>query len=213
MHEEEVVVIAIRQAVIEGKDGEVRRLVEEALLAGRSPSDLLNAGLIAGMDVIGARFREREIFLPDVLLAARAMNAGLDVLRPRLEGSSTSSKGTVVIGTVEGDLHDIGKNLVGIMLRGAGFDVVDLGNSVAPASFVDAARTHRAAAVGMSALLTTTMPVMERAIDGLRAAGLGHVRTIVGGAPVSEEFARRIGADGYGYDAARAVEILKLWTR
>ena len=159
------------------------------------------------MQVVGQRFRAHEIFLPDVLLAARAMVAGVDLIRPRLEGRELPRRGTVVIGSVRGDLHDIGKNLVGIMLRGAGFEVVDLGNDVAPERFVDAAVASDAGVIGMSALLTTTMTVMKEVVDLLRARGLdGRIRTIVGGAPVSEAFAREIGADAHGYDAANAVE-------
>ena len=203
----------IKDALIQGDDRKVRALTEEALAAGRAPEEILNQGLIAAMEMVGERFRTREIFLPDVLLAARAMYAGLDLIKPRLEGGTVPSRGTVVIGTVEGDLHDIGKNLVGIMLRGAGFNVVDLGNNVAPAAFVEAARSNGAAVVGMSALLTTTMPVMGRVVSALREAGLAKVKTIVGGAPVSDTFARQIGADGYGYDAARAVEMVREWAR
>jgi methylmalonyl-CoA mutase cobalamin-binding domain/chain len=139
------------------------------------------------------------------------MMAGLDVLQPLLEGNARSRRGTVVVGTVEGDLHDIGKNLVAIMLRGAGFEVVDLGNSVSPADFVRAARERDAQVVGMSALLTTTMPVMARVVDALKEAGLTDVKTVIGGAPVTEAYAREIGADGYGYDAARAVEVVREW--
>jgi 5-methyltetrahydrofolate--homocysteine methyltransferase len=139
------------------------------------------------------------------------MHAGLAILKPRLEGSAAAPRGVVVIGTVEGDLHDIGKNLVAILLRGAGYDVVDLGHDVSPARFVSAARELGARVVGMSALLTTTMPVMGRVTAALREAGLSDVRTIIGGAPVSEAFAREIGADGYGYDAARACEIVRTW--
>jgi 5-methyltetrahydrofolate--homocysteine methyltransferase len=201
----------LQQAVIDGRDGDARRLTEQALASGRSPGDLLEQGLIPAMESVGERFRVREIFLPDVLLAARAMAAALERVRPLLEGDASATRGTVVLGTVEGDLHDIGKNLVGIMLRGAGFEVVDLGNSVSAAAFVAAAREHRADVVGLSALLTTTMPVMRRIVSALREAGLGHVKTIVGGAPLSEAYAQEIGADAYGYDAARAVEIVRGW--
>jgi len=201
----------IKEALIQGQEGDVRRLAEEGLAAGIGASDLLNNGLVAGMEIVGERFRTREIFLPDVLLAARAMYAGLDVIKPRLEGPAAPPRGTVIIGTVEGDLHDIGKNLVGIMLRGSGFEVVDLGHSVSPSAFISTAKDRNAHVVGMSALLTTTMPVMGKVVAGLKEAGLGHVKTIIGGAPVSEAFARQIGADGYGYDAARAVEMIRGW--
>jgi 5-methyltetrahydrofolate--homocysteine methyltransferase len=201
----------LQQAVIEGREADARRLSAEALASGLAPRVILADGLIAGMEIVGERFRIREIFLPDVLLAARAMTAGLEPLRPHLEGDAAARRGTVVIGTVEGDLHDIGKNLVGIMLRGAGFEVVDLGNSVPPAAFVAAVRESRADVVGLSALLTTTMPVMRQVVAALTEAGLGHVRTIVGGAPLSDAYAREIGAQAYGYDAARAVELVRGW--
>jgi len=193
-----------------GEDDRVRELVGAALLAGVPPRDLLEQGLIAGMAVVGEQFRQREIFLPDVLLAARAMYAGLDLLEPRLAGAGVPSAGTVVIGSVKGDLHDIGKNLVGIMLRGAGFRVVDLGNDVPPARFVDAAAESGASVIGMSALLTTTMPVMRDVVRLVTERGLaGTIRTIVGGAPVSADFARDIGADAYAFDAASAVERIR----
>jgi len=190
-----------------GGDEKVRELTRAALDSSIAPSTILNDGLIAGMDVVGNRFRDHEIFLPDVLLAARAMNAGLEVLEPLLGESDMTSRGKVVIGTVKGDLHDIGKNLVGIMLSGAGFDVIDLGKDVAPARFVEAARDSGAGVIGMSALLTTTMPAMKEVVTLLEQEGLREsVRTIIGGAPVTEEYARDIGADEYGFDAANAVE-------
>jgi 5-methyltetrahydrofolate--homocysteine methyltransferase len=202
----------IREALIQGRDADVRDLTEEARASGTPVRELLQTGLIAAMEVVGERFRTREVFLPEVLLAARAMNAGLDVLKPHLEGEAIPSRGAVVIGTVEGDLHDIGKNLVGIMLRGAGYEVLDLGNNVSAGAFVSAALESKALAVGMSALLTTTMPVMGKIIGTLKEKGLHDVKTIVGGAAVSEEFAREIGADGYGFDAAKAVEIVRGWS-
>ena len=190
-----------------GEDDRVGALVRQALEEGRAPLEILNQGLIAGMDVVGEQFRQREIFLPDVLLAARAMYAGLDLLQPRLAREGLPSAGRVVLGSVHGDLHDIGKNLVGIMLRGAGFEVVDLGNDVPAGRFVDAAQEHGASIIGLSALLTTTMPVMKEVVALVRARGLaGRVKVIVGGAPVSAAWAREIGADAHGYDAANAVE-------
>ena len=201
----------MREALIQGLDADVRRLAQEALAGGAPAKDVLEKGLIPAMEVVGERFRTREIFLPDVLLAARAMHAGLDVLKPHMEGCAAMSRGTVVMGTVEGDLHDIGKNLVGIMLRGVGYEVVDLGINVSPSAFVDAARSRRARIVGMSALLTTTMPAMGRVITALRDAGLDDVKTMVGGAAVSQAFAQEIGADAYGCDAARACEIVRSW--
>ncbi|MBD3349693.1 MAG: cobalamin-binding protein [Candidatus Eisenbacteria bacterium] len=190
-----------------GDDKAVGSLTRSALEQKTEASIILNEGLIAGMQVVGDRFRDHEIFLPDVLLAARAMNAGLALLEPLLAESDTPARGKVVIGTVKGDLHDIGKNLVGIMLNGAGFEVIDLGKDVAPREFVETARETGARVIGMSALLTTTMPSMKEVVSLLKSEGLnGTVRTIVGGAPVTEEYARDIGADAYGFDAANAVE-------
>ena len=200
----------ISQRLEEGDDAAVPRLVGEALAGGLAAKAVLDDGLIAGMNVVGGRFRDHEIFLPDVLLAARAMYAGLDVLKPLLERAGVASRGRVVIGSVHGDLHDIGKNLVGIMLKGAGFEVIDLGNDVPAARFVAVARERDARVIGMSALLTTTMPVMKEVVDLLARENLrGRVRTIVGGAPVSAEYAAEIGADAYGYDCAQAVEKVK----
>jgi 5-methyltetrahydrofolate--homocysteine methyltransferase len=197
----------IAASLVRGEDDQVHALVEQALRAGAAPGDVLHQGLIAGMNVVGEQFRQREIFLPDVLLAARAMYAGLGLLKPYLTRDAVPTAGTVVIGSVRGDLHDIGKNLVGIMLQGAGFEVVDLGHDVAPDRFVDAAVRSGASVIGMSALLTTTMPVMGEVVALVKARGLGdRIRTIVGGAPVSEAFAREIGADAYAFDAANAVE-------
>jgi 5-methyltetrahydrofolate--homocysteine methyltransferase len=197
----------IADALQQGDDQQVRRLAAEALVAGLAAGDVLQQGLVAGMSVVGERFQRREIFLPDVLLSARAMYAGLDVLKPHLASEGVPSRGRVVLGTVKGDLHDIGKNLVGIMLKGAGFEVIDLGHDVAPEAFVDAAVREGATLIGMSALLTTTMTRMRDVVALLRARGLaGKVRTIVGGAPVDADFAREIGADDYACDAARAVD-------
>ena len=201
----------VKQALIDGKHQETEELCRNALAEGIPADDVLGQGLLAGMEVISVRFRDREIFLPTVLLAARAMYAGLDVIEPKLAGGAATTKGTVVIGTVEGDLHDIGKNLVGILLRGAGFEVIDLGHNVSADAFVAAAREHGALAVGMSALLTTTMPTMAKVVASLQEDGLSGVKTIVGGAPLSEAYAQEIGADAYGYDAARATAILEGW--
>ncbi len=196
----------VAAALQQGDDEQVRRLAAEALAAGIPAGDVLQQGLVAGMNVVGEQFRLREIFLPDVLLSARAMYAGLDVLKPHLASEGVVSRGKIVLGTVKGDLHDIGKNLVGILLKGAGFEVIDLGHDVAPEAFVDAAVREGAPLIGMSALLTTTMTRMKDVVALLRERGLaGKVRTIVGGAPVSAEFAREIGADDYACDAATAV--------
>jgi len=193
-----------------GNDEGVRTLTQSALDQSVEAKTILDDGLIPGMQVVGEKFGRHEVFLPDVLLAARAMNAGLDLLEPLLGGSGASSKGKVVIGTMKGDLHDIGKNLVGIMLSGAGFEVIDLGKDVPPERFVQTARERDAGVIGMSALLTTTMPGMKNVVALLKEEGLdASIKTIVGGAPVSEAFAREIGADAYGFDAANAVERVK----
>jgi 5-methyltetrahydrofolate--homocysteine methyltransferase len=192
-------------------DGEkVSELTRQAVEQKVSPKTILDEGLIGGMNVIGERYKAHEIFLPQVLLAAKAMYGGMDVLRPLFVKEGMPSVGKVVIGSVQGDLHDIGKNLVGIMLKGAGFEVIDLGNDVAPERFIAAAEKEGANVIGMSALLTTTMPVMKRTVELLKEAGLtGKIKVIIGGAPVSEEFAERIGADAYGYDSTNAVETIK----
>jgi 5-methyltetrahydrofolate--homocysteine methyltransferase len=200
----------IADALQKGENQRTGTLSTEALEAGVPAADVLQKGLIAGMNVVGERFRLREIFLPDVLLSARAMYAGLEVLRPHLAKDGVPLRGKVVIGTIKGDLHDIGKNLVGIMLKGAGFEVIDLGHDVEPEAFVDAAVREGAPLIGMSALLTTTMSRMKDVVALVERRGLtGKIRTIVGGAPVNPEFAREIGADGYASDGATAVERVK----
>lgn len=205
---------AIVQALETGDEEQTGQETRAALAAGLTAQQVLDGGLIRGMDRVGEQFRDGEIFLPDVLLAARAMYAGLEVIRPQLERGQVRPLGRVVIGTVQGDLHDIGKNLVGIMLRGAGFEVIDLGNDVAPERFVQAVLDSGARIVGMSALLTTTMPMMKRVVEQLAAAGLkGRVRTVIGGAPVTASYAREIGADAHGFDAAAAVEICRRLAR
>jgi len=190
-----------------GDEKSVPELTRSALEEGLTPQNILDGGLIAGMAVVGNRFRDYEIFLPDVLLAARAMQAGVDVVKPHLLAGEMASAGTIVLGTVQGDLHDIGKNLVGIMLKGAGFHVVDLGKDVAAENFVDAAVEHGADVIGMSALLTTTSAGMAEVADLLRERGLSEkIRTIVGGAPISEALALELGADAYAFDAPSAVD-------
>ncbi len=200
----------IAQCLEVGDDAGVPPLVRQALQEGIVPKTILDEGLIAGMNTVGEKFRVHDIFLPDVLLAAKAMYAGMEVLKPMLIREGIPSRGRVVIGSVQGDLHDIGKNLVGIMLKGAGFDVIDLGNDVAAEKFVAAAKNHNAQVIGMSALLTTTMPVMKEVVDLLKKENLnGRIKTIIGGAPVSQNYAGEIGADAYGYDCARAVAGVK----
>ncbi len=193
-----------------GEDEVVGQLTQKAIDEKIPAEEILAGGLIAGMDVVGDLFRRHDIFLPEVLLAARAMHAGMDCLRPLLIKAGIPSLGKVVIGSVRGDYHDIGKNLVGIMLSGAGFEIIDLGADVAPEKLVDSAVEAEAGVIGMSALLTTTMTAMKEVQDLLKERGLaGKIKTIVGGAPLSAEFAEEIGADAYGYDAANAVERVK----
>jgi 5-methyltetrahydrofolate--homocysteine methyltransferase len=200
----------IAENLVRGDDVRVAELTRLAIQQGRPPKDILETGLIAGMNKVGESFKCHEIYLPDVLLAAQAMNAGLEHLRPLLAKEGIPSLGKVVLGSVQGDLHDIGKNLVGVLLKGAGFEVIDLGNDVAPERFVETAQQHNAPIIGMSALLTTTMPVMGKVVSMLKERGLtGQIRTIIGGAPVTDKFARKIGADAYGYDAANAVDRVK----
>lgn len=204
------VLAQITENVLAGDDENVSHLTLQAIAAGLPPKQILDDGLIAGMTAVGVKFKCQEVYLPDVLMAAQAMNAGLEHLKPLLIKEGIPSLGKVVLGSVQGDLHDIGKNLVGVMLKGAGFEVIDLGNDVAPERFVQTAQEHGAPVIGMSALLTTTMPGMGKVVGLLRTQGLnGRIKTIVGGAPVTEKFAREIGADAYGFDAANAVERVK----
>lgn len=196
----------ISQALQAGDRDRVQELTRQAVARRTEPRDILSA-LLAGMAVVGERFRDHEIFLPDVLLAARAMNAAMALLKPLLVRDGVPALGTIVLGTVAGDLHDVGKNLVGIMLKGAGFDVVDVGTDVPAERFVETAVASGASVIGLSALLTTTMVNMQPVIELVERRGLrGTVRTIVGGAPLTEAFAREVGADGYGFDAANAVQ-------
>jgi len=194
----------------QGKTDEVKKLTQEALDGGESPEAILKQGLIQAMEQIGVRFKNGDIYIPEVLIAARAMHAGMAVLKPILSKSNTSMVGKIVIGTVKGDLHDIGKNLVIMMLEGGGFEVVDLGVDVPPEKFMRSIDEHHPQVVAMSALLTTTLKEMKNTIDALKQAGLkDRVKTIVGGAPLTERFAREIGADGYASDAASAVDVVK----
>src|SRR3989338_9497717 len=196
------------RALILGDKDTVARKTQEGLALAMDPKELIFRGLIPGMDVVGEKFRRNEYYVPQVLLSARAMYAGLDLLKPLITkaGGAGNSLGTVVIGTAQGDLHDIGKNLVAMMLEGAGFKVHNLGRDVAPEAFVKGVEEHQANLVGISALMTTTMPGMKRTIDALIKAGLRErVKVMVGGAPVSQAFADEIGADGYARDATLAV--------
>ncbi len=195
------------QVLYRGDAARVAELTRQALDSGMAPQDVLEQGLIGGMDRVGKDFKDGTLFVPEVLLAARAMKAGMELLRPALAKSGVAPRGTLVIGTVKGDLHDIGKNLVGMMVEGAGYAVVDLGVDVAPERFVQAAKEHNAGVVGLSALLTTTMANMKAVIDALGAAGLrDKVKVMIGGAPVTQRFADDIGADAFAANASLAVE-------
>jgi len=191
---------------------DVVELVGKALDEGAEPADVLTDGLIAGMGVVGQKFKKNEVYVPEVLIAARAMHGGLGILEPKLKETGVEPIGVVVLGTVKGDLHDIGKNLVGMMLQGAGLKVVDIGTDAPPEKFVEAIKDSGAQAVAMSALLTTTMPQMPEVIKAIKDAGLA-CKTMVGGAPVTQAFADEIGADGYAPDAAsaadKAIELIK----
>ncbi len=183
-------------------------LVQKALDAGSSPQDILDKGLVVGMNEVGVRFKRGDMYVPEVLMSADAMHAGLEVLRPHLTASGAKMVGKIVLGTVKGDLHDIGKNLVGMMCEGNGFEIINLGFNVAPELFVEAIKEHQPDIVGMSALLTTTMRAMGHTIRAIEEAGLrDQVKIMVGGAPVDADFAERIGADGYGSNAPAAADL------
>ena len=200
----------ISTAVIEGDAEKAPKLVERALKRGLDAKEILDNGLVPGMDEVGIRFRRGDMFVPEVLMSADAMTAGLDILRPLLTASGVQLIGKVLLGTVKGDLHDIGKNLVGMMLEGAGFEIIDIGFNAPPEKFIDAIKEHQPHIVGMSAMLTTTMRAMGHTIRAIEEAGLrDKVKIIVGGAPVDAEFAERITADGYGSNAPMGVELCK----
>jgi methanogenic corrinoid protein MtbC1 len=198
----------LQKAVIEGDVDEAPRLVQQYLDDGVAAADILDNGLIPAMDEVGAMFAKGDLFIPEMLVSAEAMQEGLALLKPLLVEGVSGGKGTVVIGAVKGDLHDIGKNLVVLMLEGAGFNVVDLGNDVAPEAFVAAATEHKAAVVGMSALLVTTMPQMRKTVEAMHEAGVA-AKAIVGGAPLTQAYADEIQADGYASDAPGAVVLCK----
>jgi 5-methyltetrahydrofolate--homocysteine methyltransferase len=200
----------LNDAIIKGDAKRVTEITREAIGANIDPANILDQGLIAAMDVVGEKFSTGEFFIPEMLQSAIAMKEGVNLLKPLLTASQVEEKGTIVIGTVKGDLHDIGKNLVAMMLEGAGFKIVDLGTDVSPESFLNSIKENQAEVCGMSALLTTTMPKMEESIGIIRRE-LGHdqVKIIIGGAPVSQKYADEIGADGFAYDAGAAVERVK----
>ena len=200
----------IADEVQKGNSETVEDLVKEALATEVPVGGILNEGLVEGMDIVGEKFKNNECFIPEVLVSARAMKVGLDILKPRLAESNVKSRGKVVIGTIQGDLHDIGKNIVAMLLQGAGFEVVDLGADVPIDRFVESAKNEKADLVGMSALLITTMINMKEVIQGLKDAGLrDDVKVFVGGAPVTRDYADQIGADGYAPDAASGVDVAK----
>jgi len=200
----------ISENLQKGNAPKVGELVKTALEQGNSPKDILEKGLIDGMEIIGVKFKNNEVYVPEVLIAARAMHAGMDVLKPVLTDSGVEPIGKVVIGTVKGDLHDIGKNLVKMMMEGAGFEVIDLGVDVTAEKFVEAVKESKSEILAMSALLTTTMPYMRTVIETIEKAGLREqVKIMIGGAPITDNFAKEISADGYAPDAASAADKCK----
>jgi 5-methyltetrahydrofolate--homocysteine methyltransferase len=195
----------LRQSVIDGDMSNTQELVKKALVEKMPPEQILKEGLISAMEEVGRRFECGEFYVPEMLISSRAMKSGLALLRPHLIAANVEAVGKIVIGTVQGDLHDIGKNLVGMMLEGAGFEVVDLGTDVSPEKYVAAVKEHRPDIIACSALITTTMPRMENVIYSLKQAGLrDQVKVMIGGAPVTDKYAADIGADGYAPDAASA---------
>lgn len=194
-------------AVEKGKRNDAKALTQAFLDEGMKPLDIVEQGLVPGMTAIGEKFKNNEVFVPEMLIAARAMKEAMALLEPLLAQAGIKPKHTVVIGTVQGDLHDIGKNLVAMMLKGANFGVVDVGTNVAPDKFVAAVQENGASVLALSALLTTTMPAMKTAVEAVRAAGLKDLKIMIGGAPVTQDFANEIGADGYSSDAASAVDL------
>jgi len=200
----------VSDAVIIGNQQKTIELVEAALKEGKKPGAIITEGLIPGMDTVGKKFTAREYYVPDMLIAARAMQSALKILKPMLVGDEIMNIGTCVIGTVQGDLHDIGKNLVGMMLEGAGFKVVDLGADVKTEKYIEAIKENSANVLGLSALLTTTMPMMKEVIEAVKTSGIrDKVKIVIGGAPLTQKYADEIGADGYSPDAASAVDLVK----
>ena len=199
---------ALCDAVIKGDQATTVEITQAAIDEGANPETILNEGLIAGMDVVGQRFSKNEIYIPEMLIAARAMKSAMEILEPELTKAGVEPIGKCMIGTVQGDLHDIGKNLVALMLKGAGFDVVDIGVDVPVEKFVDQVKESGVSLVGMSALLTTTMPALEKTLEAIKSQGL-NVKVMIGGAPVTQAYADKIGADGYAADAALAVDVAK----
>ncbi|MEJ2711067.1 MAG: corrinoid protein [Anaerolineales bacterium] len=206
----EIVMNQLYDSIIDGDAQEAKEKVQEALDAGIAPSSILNDAMVKAMAEVGRLFEEGEYFVPEMLISARAMQTGLSVLKPLLVQANIKSVGKVAAGTVKGDLHDIGKNLLCMMLEGAGFEILDLGTDVSPQKFVDVVSSGNADIIALSALLTTTMPIMKTTIQALQESGLREqVKVIIGGAPVTQEYANQIGADGYAPDASRAVALAK----
>ncbi len=197
----------ISELLQKGKAKDVVEKVQAALDEGAPVEELLEKGLIAGMSVVGEKFKNNEVYVPEVLIAARAMNKAMEIIEPKLVEAGVEPKGKIVIGTVKGDLHDIGKNLVAMMFKGAGFEVIDLGIDVSPEQFVENAKEKGAQLIGLSALLTTTMPAMKNVVEKLKSDGIDNVKVIIGGAPVTQAYADEIGAHGYAPDAASAVDV------
>jgi len=201
---------SICEVLMKGRAKEARDLTEQALNDGIAPGEILNNGLLKGMGIIGDKFKKNEVYVPEVLIAARAMNTAMEILKPALVDAGVQPVGTAVIGTVKGDLHDIGKNLVGMMLEGAGFRVIDAGIDVPPEKFIELAMENKAELIGISALLTTTMTNMKMVVDAVKASDLGDgTKLMIGGAPVTQAFCEEIGADGYAPDAASAADLAK----
>ncbi len=194
----------IIDAIVKCQRDDIKNLTQQALDKGTAAQDILDNGFIAGMAIVGEKMESGDMFIPEVLMAAQIMNQGMEVLKPSLGNGNENKKGRVVIGTVKGDLHDIGKNLVALMCKGSGLEVIDLGVDISADQFVEAARKNNADLVCLSALLTTTMPEMKKTIDLMKQSGLGKVKVMIGGAPVTQPFAQKIGADGYSSDAGSA---------
>ncbi len=201
---------SLAESVISGQPEEIQKLTQQALNDGVAPREILDKGLLPGMETVGQRFKAGDMYVPEVLLSARTMHAAMDVLKPLLSEADRATTGTVIIGTVEGDIHNVGKNIVSMLLEGGGFRIIDLGVDVKPRAFTQAVKEHQPNIVAMSALLTTTLPKMAETVDALREAGLrDQVKVMVGGAPVTAEYAAKIGADGYAPNAAMAVDKAK----
>ena len=200
----------IKKMVVDGKFKDIEQEVQQAIDAGTDLNRLINDALISAMDIVGKRFADNQIYVPEMLVSATTMKRGLDIIKPLLQSDETEDRGTIVMGTVKGDLHDIGKNLVTMMMEGAGFKVIDLGVDVKIENLVETLKKEQADILGLSALLTTTMPEMQNVIEVLEKEGLrNHVKVIVGGAPIDQKFAVKIGADGYGKDAVEAVQLAR----